>query len=457
MIRRPWAFWRRVQYIGGMCVVLICVSAGLYVMYWQKTPTCTDTLHNGDERGVDCGGICERLCAFDIIEPIALWADSFQIVDGQYNAVAYIENKNQTVGSPSLQYTFRLYDEDGLITTREGMTVLPPDSVYPIFEGKILTGLRVPTHTTIEFGTDIIWLPGNTGREQFTLERRELKDVDTSPRLIADIRNQSLDEARDVEIVATLFDSKGTPLTASRTEVPVFGGRSVAQVVFTWPQPIAKTLRSCDVPTDVMLAIDLSGSMNNDNANPPQPLTSVKDAAGAFVLGLRTDDRAGLVTYASKATLDLQLIADTLTVGDRIRMLAIDPKEEQGSTNIGDALKHIAAEFLTERHNPEARKVAIVLTDGLATAPQDDPEGHARESAAVLTAQGVRVFTIGLGASLNSAFLESIATDENHYYHAPTIADLQNIYTDITRSICEDGPTVIEIIPKAKTSFREYQ
>ena len=209
---RWWAFWRRVQYGAGFLVILSVCTGVLYYKYIYQAPNCFDTVQNADERGVDCGGACVRMCAFELIPPKALWAESFKVIDGQYNAVAYIENRNANAGTPSLGYTLKLFDANGLIAERTSTTVLPPDSEYPVFEGRIMTGDRTPTRTTIEFDTDAVWLPGTSGRDQFSLEKRELTNADSKPKLTAELRNKSLDEAREVEIIATIFDTQGNPI-----------------------------------------------------------------------------------------------------------------------------------------------------------------------------------------------------------------------------------------------------
>lgn len=452
-MQRPWAFWRRVQYGAGFFFVLLLIGSSLYYRYGYEAPNCFDTFKNGDEKGIDCGGVCTRICSFEIIQPTILWSESFKVTDGQYNAVSYVENRNANIGSPAIHYTLTLSDSSGIIATREGVTVLPPDSVYPIFEGRIVTGTRVPTKTEITFNDDIVWLPGESGREQFMLEKRELINADSKPRLVAQLRNTSLDEAQDVEIIATIFDVRGNPLTVARTVVDYFKGRTTENVTFTWPEPIAKTLRSCEIPTDVVLAIDLSGSMNNDGGTPPEPITSVLKSATSFVTQLNQNDQVAIVTYATKATLTEMLTHDSTRVAKVIPTLLINPKEEQGSTNTGDALLQIRDELSSSRHNLDARKVAILLTDGLATAPEKNPEEYAQNQASLLKDAGVHLFTIGLGTQVNQTFLKNIASNPTDSYTAPTTKELNTIYASITKAICEDGPAVIEIIPKAKTSF----
>ncbi len=454
---RWWAFWRRIQYGSGFLTVLTLFGVWIYYAQFYSAPTCFDNIKGGDERAVDCGGSCVRICAFDVQPLRIVWAKSFKITDGQYNAVAYVENKNTTIGTPELGYTFALYDDEGLIIERKGKTALPINGTYPLFEGRIFTGSRVPTRTELTFSDGVVWLPGTMGTEQFSLIKRDLVGADSSPRLLAEVRNNALDEAKNVEIVATIFDTQKKPLTASRTVVDYFEGRTNQNITFTWPEPIAKTLRSCEVPTDVILAIDLSGSMNDDGGVPPQPISAVLGAAEAFVTRLKTHDTAGLVTYATGASLVSRLSDDTQYIAGVISKLTIAPVEERGSTNTGDAIKYIREEMSSERHNIDARKVAILLTDGLTNAPGKTPEAYALAEAEKLKALDVQVFTIGLGTKLNETFLKDMASTPSHYYKAPSIKEVNAIYSQITKAICEDGAAVIEVIPKVETNFAPLQ
>lgn len=446
---RPWAFWRRVQYGAGVGVVLLIIFTGAYFKFFYTTPTCFDGRQNGGERGVDCGGACSRVCALGVIPPIVRWAQAFRVTEGQYNAVAYVENRNRGVGMPALSYTFTLYDDRGaVITTRSGTTPLPPDGLYPIFEGRIATGGKVPARTFIELAPADNWQGAAKGREQFEVRSRELVGADGRPRLNTVIYNTSLEEEQNMEIVATIFDARGKALTASQSVIPRFAGREEQQVVFTWPEPIATTLRSCEVPTDVMLAIDLSGSMNNDGGTPPEPISSALKAAESFVGLLRGSDQAGVVTYATKAGLAQELRGTHTVTQQTIRNLVIDPKEETGETNIGDAIALARDEFLTSRHSQDARKVLVLLTDGKANAPGNTAEAYAVNAAKAAHTAGVAIFTIGLGNEVNDAFLATVASDESRRYRAPSAANLGSIYRSISTAICEEGAAVIDVVPK---------
>lgn len=446
---RQWAFLRRLQYIIGFALFFALMGYGVYKLFIYEAPTCFDGIHNGEERGVDCGGTCQRICSSDVKEPTVKWARSFKITKGFYNSVAYIVNSNLQFGTKELRYTFTLYDPTGAtIVSRSGVTFLPPDSEYPIFEGRVATGDREVAKTVITLEPITEWQVFTTDREQFRVDDRALRDVDSRPRLDATLTNTSLTDSRDVEIVATIFDRAGTALTASETIVPLFEGRKQKNVVFTWPEPIAKTLRSCEVPSDVILAVDLSGSMNNDGGTPPEPITSSLRSASNFARLLTSGNQLGVVTFATDGKLARTLSQDTTAAGAFITGLVIDPKEETGSTNIGDAIRFATEEFGSARHNQNARKVLIVFTDGLATAPDPDPDAYALSQVAAAKAKDITVFTIGLGSEVNRDFLGMLATDGEKRFIAPSTKDLDAVYRTISSAICEEGPAVIDIVPR---------
>ncbi len=453
LISRPWAFWRRVQYGSAFLFILSLVFAGVYFSYFYQPASCFDNKQNGRETGIDCGGSCVRICAIDVTQPQILWSQSFRVADNQYNALAYVANRNKIAATPELNYTFLLYKSGEVIAKRSGSTILPADSEYPIFEGRIDTDGQVPDKTELILTEPDLWQPATSGRDQFKVIKRELFDTDGRPRLNVTIENTELLEAKKVEIVATIFDSNKKPLTASRTFVDNFPPRSTKNIVFTWPGPIAKTITSCEIPTDVVLAIDLSGSMNNDGSNPPEPVTSVLRAAQSFVTRLQADDQVSLVTFASKAKLDKPLTSSLDTVSDFISKLTISPEEETGSTNTGEAFAKAQEELRSARHNSSARKVLVILTDGLATAPDQDPEAFALEAANSVKGDGTIVYAIGLGNEVNMNFIKTIATSPDQAYQAISSAAIDNIYRTITSDICEAGPAVIDIIPKTDASF----
>ncbi len=470
---RPWAFWRRLQYSAGAAALLSICGIIFYFTSVYAPSTCFDTMQNGGEAGIDCGGACTRICAFTVTPPKIVWAESFRITDGQFNAVAYIENNNTVAATPVLEYTFRLFAGTEVLAERKGTTILPPNSVYPIFEGRILTPPgKIPTKTEIEIKPSDMWLPATVGRNQFRTVDVELLSTDTRPRLNVEIENTELTEARNVEVVATIFNRAGEPVTASQTFIDNFSPRSTAEVVFTWPNSIAKTVRSCEVPSDIMLVLDRSGSMAADGGTPPEPLESAKQAAKSFIRMVRSSDLVGFLSYATTPSSPIeQLLTPNLTLVEAAIQATVMGEDGVQYTNMGEAFSSALRELTSERHREEARKVLVFLTDGDVTRPVNPATGEpdreyaanfARTAADTAKAENVTIYTIGFGDFFSGDqesvdrdvdLIRDLASDPSQYFAAPTIAELEAVYQEIANDLCEEGPTRIEIITKTSTNF----
>jgi Mg-chelatase subunit ChlD len=354
-----------------------------------------------------------------------------------------------------MKYTFEFFNGTQKVGERSGQTVLPPSSIYPIFEGRITIEGETITSTTLRIEPIDVWVPATVGRGQFKTTNLNLTGADLRPRLDVTIENTELTPAQNIEVVATLFNEAGKPITASQTFVDSLEGRSIKDIVFTWPNSIAKTVRSCEIPSDIVMGIDVSGSMNNDSAAPPQPLTDALQAAKKFVLTLNENDQAAVVTFATGALTPATLNTNHTSTAALIEALTIAPADETGFTNTVAALNAAQVELESSRHNANARRALILLTDGLPTAKGDTVAivEEAKAMAATLSASGVEIYAIGLGAGVNTEFINAIASDAEYAYYAPTTSDLDSIYAKITGSLCESGTTRIDVIAKTPTNF----
>ena len=470
---RPWAVWRRIQYGGGLLSIILLMVVGVYYGYFYASPTCYDGVKNGGEVGIDCGGKCIPICATQVSAPEVEWTESFLIAPYQYNAVAYVRNANMTAGTPNLNYTFRFYSKDNqLITERSGQTSLLPNGITPVFAGRIDTMNRELSRTEIELDPISLWLPVSEGRDRFRIGTFDLTGADSSPHLTAEIENTSLQPAKNIDVVATIFDSAGTPLTASRTYREQLAARSSTDLDFTWPNPIASTVRSCIVPTDIMMILDRSGSMAADGGDPPEPLESTKRAAQQFVSQTRERDQVGFLSYATTPSDSI----DQVLIKDKTRAQQAIAETTMGTdgiqyTNMGAAFDVAFQELRGPRARGDARKAIVFLTDGDVTRPVNPETGErdveyagsfARQSANRAKDAGVTIYTIGFGDFFKEIenvldrdiqLVEDLATDPDKSYIAPTISELQQVYTNIAEDICEDGPTRVDILPNSGSSF----
>src|SRR3989344_7429415 len=89
-----WASRRRTFYILGI-VLFFMVTVGIpAAIFLYKPPTCFDGKQNQEETAVDKGGPCLLLDERTLVPHAVVWSRSFEVRDGTYSAVAYIENPN---------------------------------------------------------------------------------------------------------------------------------------------------------------------------------------------------------------------------------------------------------------------------------------------------------------------------------------------------------------------------
>lgn len=143
---------------------------------------------------------------------------------------------------------------------------------------------------------------------------------------------------------------------------------------------------------DLMLAIDLSGSMENPdfslNGEKVDRLTVVKEVAGDFI-SRREGDRIGLVLFGKRAYVQTPLTFDRETVKYMLEEAEIGLAGKE--TAIGDGIG-LAAKRLQNR--PAGSRVLILLTDGANTAGEIEPV----KAAELAKELGLKIYTIGVGA-----------------------------------------------------------
>jgi Ca-activated chloride channel homolog len=143
---------------------------------------------------------------------------------------------------------------------------------------------------------------------------------------------------------------------------------------------------------DLMLAVDLSGSMEEEDfvikGKRVNRLYATKYVAGDFI-ERRIGDRLGLILFGEQAYLQTPLTFDRTTVKTLLYESAIGLAGT--STAIGDAIG-LAVKRLREQD--EQSRVLVLLTDGANTAGAVEPLAAAE----IAAREGLKIYTIGIGA-----------------------------------------------------------
>ncbi|KKU80970.1 MAG: hypothetical protein UY07_C0028G0003 [Parcubacteria group bacterium GW2011_GWA1_47_8] len=465
-----WSKKRRIIYGGVVAVIIVSLLTFAGYQFLHKTPTCFDNKQNGTEAGVDCGGACSLQCSSQI-EPLRVaWAKSFVIAPGRYDIGAYVENPNPSAGTKDAPFVFKMMDDTGnLLAEYKGMTDIVPQSTFFLFAGDISI-VGDPKKVEVEFngGSPMRWVKAKAAPSTVITKNQALKNVDTKPRFDATLLNTDLvNETPRLTVGAIIYDAKRNPIAISSTYAEGLSPGGQENVFFTWLKQFTKNPQGgmCVTPVDTMLVFDRSGSMNTGNKNPPEPLTTAKNAASAYVDATDFADKVGLVSFATSASspIDHELSIDHGSVRTAISNIAIEQGSTQ-NTNLGEALLVASKELGTTRHTKNAKRVIIALTDGDTNRPLDprnkNNSVYAEEYAATIakTARdgGVEIYVVGLGTAIKSAFLrDSIATDARYYFDAKTAGDLQGVYKSIAEVVCKKENFITEIMITPSAVFEK--
>ena len=138
---------------------------------------------------------------------------------------------------------------------------------------------------------------------------------------------------------------------------------------------------------DIIIALDISGSMLAEDFQPENRVFVAKQEAIKFING-RENDRIGLVVFAKKAFTQCPLTLDYRILTELIGEIRVGMIDDGTAIGMG-----IATAVNRLRSSDAKSKVIILLTDGENNAGNIDPV----TAAELAKSFGIKVYTIGIG------------------------------------------------------------
>ncbi len=168
---------------------------------------------------------------------------------------------------------------------------------------------------------------------------------------------------------------------------------------------------------DIVLALDVSGSMRAEDFKPENRLHVAKNLAAQFIRG-RVSDRIGLVVFAGNSYTHCPLTTDYEVL---LRLLEeVDFGEIPDGTAIGMAVANGVNRL---KDVPGGSRVLILLTDGVNNAGAVDPI----TAAELARSLDVRVHTVGIGALEEAPFPVDDPVFGRRYVSLPADVDGESL------------------------------
>lgn len=138
---------------------------------------------------------------------------------------------------------------------------------------------------------------------------------------------------------------------------------------------------------DIMMALDISGTMQAEDLKPTR-LEAAKEVATQFVMD-RPNDNIGLVVFAGESFTQCPLTTDHAVLVNLFKSVHFGMIEDGTAIGLG-----LANAVNRMKDSPTKSKVVILLTDGSNNRGDIDPQ----TAAEIAKTFGIRVYAIGVGS-----------------------------------------------------------
>jgi Ca-activated chloride channel family protein len=230
------------------------------------------------------------------------------------------------------------------------------------------------------------------------------------------VTGASQDDFPRIGVQFELRRKDGTFVRDARREDFRVTEEGVERPILEFQAPIATE----EVPTTIVLVVDRSGSMNQEDRLP-----SLKGAVARFVEKMPQGSQVAVIAFSGQVEL-----AQRFTTDRRKVRATVDELFADGPTRFYDAV----AEAVDLLRHQRGRRAIIALTDGQdthSTTALEDVAAQARE-------MGLPIYTLGLGNEREIAVAELKALAQATragYYPARRSEELRKVYEAIAERI----------------------
>lgn len=218
----------------------------------------------------------------------------------------------------------------------------------------------------------------------------------------------------DVALADPVSPIYGVQIQGPQTTLPVPSAEVIVAAKNAWAQNRKRA--------DIMLVVDVSGSMEGDK------LEQVKAGLETFLTRILPEDRVGLVSFATTATVDVApapLTDSRISLGDAIQRL-----QAQGKTAIFDGL--LAGKKALDdlpALQEERIKAIVLLSDG-----QDNASSATfEELRTAFDETGISIFPVAYGTDADKEILTKIVDFSRTKLVEGTTGNIGEIFDNLSR------------------------
>lgn len=246
-----------------LLVILGLIGTGVYFKWFYQKPTCSDGKQNQNETGVDCGGLCIPCERLTIRDPEIEWVKFLALKDNNYDLVAKIDNPNPNFGLEKFKYTFKIYDETGVLLKEQASAsfILPAEKKY-LIEGNVAAGKKIGQ---VDLGLEKVskdaWkkLKENFESPDIYIHDKQFQYLENqtgSARASGTIKNNSDFDFGTINAAVVLFGENKEIVGVNKTEISTVLAGEERYFSVLWFAPFKATVQSVEMQSETNLFLD---------------------------------------------------------------------------------------------------------------------------------------------------------------------------------------------------------
>jgi hypothetical protein len=243
------------QIVIGVIFLLLVISVigGVYYLVTPK-PNCFDGIKNGQEEGLDCGVVCNKMCLPRVLELKITDSKIIEVQEGDYDYIFKVYNPNTVYGANHVDFEVKFLDgtNSEIAKKSDGFYVMPGQTKYVIVQAISSSGTPIKGEVKIKSGqwttvTDFLNVSLPLRNQETLVEPgfSEFKGV---------IQNNSDFDFDFVEVRSVVVEqSSGAILAVSKTNLRTLLSKTEREFEASWPFVLDFSKVRVDVEADTNL------------------------------------------------------------------------------------------------------------------------------------------------------------------------------------------------------------
>lgn len=240
-----WSGQRKTYIIIGAIVLVLTPLFVWTFLSLNQPPTCNDGLQNGQESGIDCGGVCQQVCVQDVSSLETVWYRTFPERPGTVTGIALIENRNTLAEARGVNYTFTLFSNGVELDSKTQTVFLPAGKRTPVITSGLTYGEAEIDYVSFKIDEPEGWFVSQDAERLLRVFNERVERDGDSIKIFADVENNSFQEIyTNLDFVVVAYNREGNVLGYSTTFLEKIKPQEREEIFLTWRQetedPIAR-------------------------------------------------------------------------------------------------------------------------------------------------------------------------------------------------------------------------